>query len=338
MTVKKSFGKNPDNFYLNVQLPWARRQTPKECRFNSPQCEGAMFRKAWELGRESVASFINDGALSRGAAIAFYAVTSIGPLLLIAVAIAGLAFGQDAARGAIASQLSGLMGQQSAELLQNVIRSASGKSSGIFASALGVVTLLLTASGMFGEIQSALNAIWEADPKGSTVYRLLRARAASLGLVVALGFLLLVSLVISAGLSALNVYVNAYLPFGHFILQAVNFLISFALISVLFAAIYKVLPDKDLEWRDVLAGAVVTAFLFSIGKFLIGLYIGSSAVASSYGAAGALIVALLWIYYSAQIFLLGAEFTKVYARHQGSQQPVRQATNMNEAARQTNLL
>jgi membrane protein len=313
-------------------------ELPREYRFNSPQCEGAMFRKAWELGRESVASFINDGALSRGAAIAFYAVTSIGPLLLIAVAIAGLAFGQDAARGAIANQLSGLMGQQSAELLQNAIRSASGKSSGIFASALGVVTLLLTASGMFGEIQSALNAIWEADPKGSTVYRLLRARAASLGLVVALGLLLLVSLVISAGLSVLSAYVNAYRPVGHFILQAVNFVISFALISVLFAAIYKVLPDKDLEWRDVLVGAVVTAVLFSIGKFLIGLYIGSSAVASSYGAAGALIVALLWIYYSAQIFLLGAEFTKVYARHQGSQQPVRQATNMNEAARQTNLL
>jgi membrane protein len=330
MTVKKSFGKNPDNFYLNVQLPWARRRTPKECRFNSPQREGAVFGKACELGRESVASFINDGALSRGAAIAFYAVTSIGPLLLIAVAIAGLAFGQDAARGAIASQLSGLMGQQSAELLQNVIRSASGKSSGIFASALGVVTLLLTASGMFGEIQSALNVIWGADPKGSTVYRLLRARAASLGLVVALGFLLLVSLVISAGLSVLSAYVNAYRPVGHFILQAVNFVISFALISVLFAAIYKVLPDKDLEWRDVLVGAVVTALLFSIGKFLIGLYIGSSAVASSYGAAGALIVALLWIYYSAQIFLLGAEFTKVYARHHGSQQLVPQAADMND--------
>jgi membrane protein len=214
------------------------------------------------------------------------------------------------------------MGQQSAELLQNVIRSASGKPSGVFASAFGVITLLVTASGVFGEMQSALNAIWKADPKGGTVSRLLRARAASLGLVAALGFLLLVSLVISAGLSALSEYMNAYLPFGHFILQAVNFLISFALISVLFAAIYKVLPDKDLEWRDVLVGAVVTAFLFSIGKFLIGLYIGSSAVASSYGAAGALIVALLWIYYSTQIFLLGAEFTKVYAHHHGSQQPV----------------
>src|ERR1700730_15564353 len=287
-------------------------------RFNSPQREGAMFGKAWGLGKESVASFINDEALRRGAAIAFYAVTSIGPVLLIGVAISGLPFAQDAARGAISSQLSGLMGQPSAELLQNVIKSASGKSSGIFASALGVITLLVAASGMFGEIQSARNAIWGADPKGSTVYRLLRARAASLGLVVALGFLLLVSLVISAGLSVLSAYVNAYRPVGHFILQAMNFVISFALISVLFAAIYKVLPDKDLEWRDVLVGAVVTAVLFSIGKFLIGLYIGSSAVASSYGAAGALIVALLWIYYSAQIFLLGAEFTKVYARHHGS--------------------
>jgi membrane protein len=147
--------------------------------------------------------------------------------------------------------------------------------------------------------------------------------------VAALGFLLLVSLVISAGLSALSEYVNAHLPFGHLILQAVNFLISFALNSVLFAAIYKVLPDKDLEWQDVLVGAVVTAFLFSIGKFLIGLYIGSSAVASSYGAAGALIVALLWIYYSTQIFLLGAEFTKVYAHHHGSQQLVPQAADIN---------
>jgi membrane protein len=163
-------------------------------------------------------------------------------------------------------------GEPSGELLQNV----TGKSSGIFASALGVITLLVTASGMFGEMQSALNAMWKVDPKGSTVSRLLRARAASLGLVAALGFLLLGSLVISAGLLALSEDVNAYLPFGHFILQAMNFLISFALLAVLFAAIYKMLPDKDLEWRDVLIGAVVTALLFSIGKFLIGLYIGAA--------------------------------------------------------------
>ena len=166
--------------------------------------------------------------------------------------------------------------------------------------------------------------------RATTVSRLIRARAASLGLVAALGFLLLVSLVISALLSALGQEINAYIPFGHFILQALDLLISFALISVLFAAIYKVLPDKELKWRDVLVGAVATAFLFSIGKFLIGLYIGSSAVSSSYGAAGALIVVLLWIYYSAQIFLLGAEFTKVYAHHHGSQQLVPQAADINE--------
>lgn len=293
-----------------------------------------MFRKAWELIKESFTSFINDEALTRGAAIAFYTVTSIGPVLLIVVAIAGLAFGQDAARGAIVAQLGGLMGQQSAELLQNAVKSASGKSSGILASALGVITLIVTASGVFGEMQSALNTIWKAEPKGTTVSRLVRARIASLGLVAALGFLLLVSLVISAALSALSGHINAHLPFGHLILQALNFLISFALISVLFAAIYKVLPDTDLAWRDVLVGAVVTAFLFSVGKFLIGLYIGSSAVASSYGAAGALIVVLLWIYYSAQIFLLGAEFTKVYASHYGTQQAAPASASVHERDRQ----
>jgi membrane protein len=292
-----------------------------------------VFRKAWRLVRESVTSFIEDEALSRGAAIAFYTVTSIGPVLLIVVAIAGLAFGQDAARGAIVAQLSGLMGQQSAELLQSALRGAANKSSGFWASAVGLVTLLITASGVFGEMQSALNAIWKAEPKGTTVSRLIRARAASLGLVAALGFLLLVSLVISALLSALAQEINAYIPFGHFILQALDLLISFALISVLFAAIYKVLPDKKLKWRDVFVGAVATAFLFSIGKFLIGLYIGSSAVSSSYGAAGALIVVLLWIYYSAQIFLLGAEFTKVYAGYHGRQETA--PANVDERGRKS---
>ena len=183
------------------------------------------------------------------------------------------------------------------------------------------MTLVVAASGVFGEMQSALNAFWKVAPRGTTVSRLIRARAASLGLVAALGFLLLVSLVISAGLSALGSYINAFLPFADFILEGLNFLISFVLISVLFAAIYKVLPDKRLAWRDVLVGAVATSLLFTLGKFLIGLYIGSSAIASSYGAAGALILVLLWVYYSAQIFLLGAEFTKVYASHRGSHRP-----------------
>ncbi len=191
-----------------------------------------------------------------------------------------------------------MMGRESADLLQNAIKSAADTSSGVLATVVGLFTLVVAASGVFGEMQSALNAFWKVEPRGTTVSRLIRARAASLGLVAALGFLLLVSLVISAGLTALGKYINAYLPFADFILEGLNFLISFVLISVLFAAIYKVLPDKRLEWWDVLVGAVATALLFTLGKFLIGLYIGSSAIASSYCAAGALILVLLWVYYS----------------------------------------
>ena len=272
----------------------------------------------WTLLKESVDSFISDEALTRGAAIAFYTVTSIGPVLFIVVAIAGLAFGEEAARGAIAEQLGGLMGRQSADLLQTAIQNAATKTTGFLATMIGLVTLIITASGVFTEMQSTLNIIWKAEPRGTTVTRLIRARAASLGLVGALGFLLLVSLVISTLLSALSTYINTYLTFGHLILQTLAFLVSFGLISLLFGAIYKVLPDRTIAWHDVMIGAVVTALLFTIGKLLISLYIGSSTVASSYGAAGSLIVVLLWIYYSAQIFLFGAEFTKVYASRHGS--------------------
>jgi len=264
--------------------------------------------------KQTVLSFINDEALSRGAAIAFYTVTSIAPVLLIVIAIAGLAFGRDAAENAITEQLSGLMGQQTAEVLQTAVRSASNTSSGVIATIIGVITLIVTASGVFGEMQTALNAIWKAKPKGTTVSRLIRARAASLGLVAVLGFLLMVSLVVSTMLTAFGNYLDSILPFGKVILTVLNVVVSLVLISFLFAAIYKVLPDRDLTWRDVAIGAVVTAVLFTVGKSLISWYIGSSAVASSFGAAGALIVLLLWVYYSAQIFLLGAEFTKVYAR------------------------
>lgn len=276
--------------------------------------------ETWKLLKDTVLSFIDDEALSRGAAIAFYTVTSIAPVLLIVIAIAGLAFGRDAAQNAITAQLSGLMGQQTAEVLQSAVASAAGKSSGIVATVVGIITLFATASGVFGEMQSALNAIWKVQPTGTTVSRLIRARAASLGLVAALGFLLMVSLVVSAALAAFANQINSILPFGRLLLSGLNFVVSLTLISVLFAAIYKVLPDRHLEWHDVGVGAVVTAVLFTIGKALIGLYIGSSAVASSYGAAGALIILLLWVYYSAQIFLLGAEFTKVYANRHGSKQ------------------
>ena len=253
----------------------------------------------------------------RGAAIAFYTVTSIAPLLLIVIAVAGLVFGEDAAQGAITAQLGGLMGQQTAEVLQSAVANAATKSSSIIATIIGFVTVLVTASGVFVEMQSSLNAIWKAELQGTTLSRWIRARAASIGLVAALGFLLMVSLLVSAGLTAFGNYLNSILPFGELILTALNTVISVGLLSVLFAAIYKVLPDRHLEWGDVMVGAVVTALLFTIGKSLIGWYIGSSAVASTYGAAGALMVLLLWVYYTAQIFLLGAEFTKVYASRHG---------------------
>ena len=212
------------------------------------------------------------------------------------------------------------MGQQTAEVLQAAVASAANKSSGLLATIIGIVTLIATASGVFGEMQAALNSIWKAKPRDTTMSRLIRARVISLGLVGALGFLLLVSLAVSAALTAFSSYLDTVFPSGKLILPMLNFVVSLALLAVLFAAIYKVLPDRHLQWRDVIIGAVVTAVLFTIGKSLIGWYIGSSAVASSYGAAGGLIVLLLWVYYSVQTFLLGAEFTKVYANRHGSKQ------------------
>jgi membrane protein len=274
--------------------------------------------KGWTLLKDAVLAFIDDEALSRGAAMAFYAVTALAPVMLIVISIAGIAFGEDAARNALTGQFQSLMGKQSADLLQSAVEAAGKESSGIIGTAVGVVTLLITASGVFGEMQSALNTIWKSAPAGATVSRLIRARIASLGLVAALGFLMIISLVISAALNALSYYINAILPFGTLILSTLNEVISFALIAVLFGAIYKVLPEENLRWSDVMIGAVVTTVLFGIGKSLIGLYLGSSAVASTYGAAGGLMLVMLWTYYSSQVFLLGAEFTKVYARSRGS--------------------
>ena len=279
---------------------------------------GPLLSRSWALVKEAVLCFIEDNALSRGASIAFYMVTSIAPVLIIVIAIAGTAFGDAAAQGAITSDLSGLIGSQSAQLLQSVVESASGRFSGVVATTLGLATLLVTASGVFGEMQAALNAIWRVPPQRTTVLNYLKSRAASLGLVSALGFLVLVSLVVSGVLSAVGSYLDFYHPLEHFLLTTANEVISFLLTAVLFAAIYKILPDTRLEWGDVLMGGVSSAVLFEIGKSLIALYIASSTLVSSYGAATGLFVLLLWIYYSAEIFLLGAEFTKAYATTRGS--------------------
>jgi membrane protein len=278
-----------------------------------------MFGKIWDLIKDTVSGFMADEALSRAAAIAYFTIFSIAPLLLVVIAIAGLVFGHEAAQAAIMGQFSGLMGKGSGDALAAMLQSAGSQSqkSGTIATIIGVVTLLITASGAFGEIQSSLNKIWEAEPKAG-LSRLVRARIASMGLVMTLGFLLVVSLAVSAGLAALGHWIEGFFPGAKVLMAVVNFGITLVLLSAVFAAIYKFLPDKPIAWRDVAVGAIATAVLFTIGKSLIGLYIGSSKVAESYGTAGSLIVILVWIYYSTLTFLLGAEFTRAYAQRFGS--------------------
>ena len=242
----------------------------------------------------------------------------MAPTLLVVIAVAGLVFGEDAAQGAIVNQLGGLMGQQTAEALQAMIRSASDRLSGTLATLVGLGTILLAISGVFGEVQSALNAIWKVKPGQSTTTRLVRARLASLGLVIAFGFVLMVSLAVSAALAALSTFLQGVFPAMEAALAVVDFMLSIILLAALFAAVYKVLPDTPIAWRDVAVGAVFATLLFAGGKYLIALYVGGSDIASSFGAAGALIVLLLWIFYSAQIFLLGAEFTRAWACVYGS--------------------
>jgi membrane protein len=286
-----------------------------------PQSKKGPFAKLISVGRTAFTSFLADEALTRGAAIAFYAVTSIAPVLLIVIAIAGLFFGREAASNAIVAQLSSLMGRDSATLLQDAVNNASTPTQGLIASVVGVTTLLVTASGVFSEMQSALNVIWKTEAHAGTISRLVRARTASLGLVAALGFLLLVSLVVSTAITALADYLDRAVPFGHAIVALINVIVSYVLVAFMFAAIYKILPDRHLEWRNVILGGMITAFLFNIGKFLISFYLGTSAIGSTYGAAGSLVIILLWIYYSAQLFLLGAEFTKAHAYHYHGYRP-----------------
>ena len=272
----------------------------------------------WRLLTGTVDGYIDDDAFSRGAAIAYFTLFSLAPVLLLVIAVAGLVFGQDAAQGAVVDQLSGLMGRETAEAMQAMIRSASDRMTGLVATGIGVVTILLAASGVFGEVQSALNAIWKAQSRRSTMSRLLRARLASFGLVITLGFVLMVSLALSAALTALGNFLKYTFPAAEVAVQVADLAISFMLISGMFAIMYKVLPDTPIRWRDVAVGAFAATGLFEGGKYLIALYIGQSNVASSFGAAGALIVLLLWIFYSTQIFLLGAEFTRAWAHLYGA--------------------
>jgi membrane protein len=287
----------------------------------------------WSLLKATVLGFIADDALSRGASIAYYTLFSLAPVLLIVIAVAGSVFGSEAAQGAIVSQLSGLMGRKTAEALQTMIESASRPREGLWATLIGLVVIVIAASGVFGEVQAALNAVWKAKPRTSTVSRLVRARIASLGLVIAFGFVLMVSLAVSAALQALSTWLAGVFPAREVALQVLDFVISIGLMWGMFAAMYKVLPDTPVAWRDVAIGALATTGLFQGGKYLIALYIGQSDIASSFGAAGALIVLLLWIFYSAQIFLLGAEFTRAFATLYGSHRGGRQGAGLSNPRR-----
>jgi membrane protein len=284
----------------------------------------------WQVSKAAIEGWKADFASSMGAALAYYTVFSIAPLLVIVIAIAALAFGHATAQQEIMAQARDLIGDQGAEALQAMLASARKPGQGIFAGALSFIALVFGAIGVFNELESDLNRIWKVDTtRRSGLWGLVRGRLLSFGMVITIGFILLVSLAVSAGLAAWGNYWSGMFAGIEVLLQAANFAVSLGVITISFAFIYKFLPQTHIEWREVWVGAAVTALLFTIGKFLIGLYLGKSTVASSYGAAGSLVLLLLWVYYSAQIFLLGAEFTRVYADRRGrrSRGPVNEASS-----------
>jgi membrane protein len=281
-------------------------------------------KELWPLVKESVAAWLTDRAASMGAALAYYTAFSIAPLLIIAIAVAGLVFGRDAAQEAVVGQLQGLLGDAGGSAIEEILKSTADFGSSVLGLVIGISALVVAATTAFVELQDDLDRIWKAEPRaGSGILNLIRSRLLSFGMVLFIGFLLAVSLVLSAGVAALGNFMFGKLEL---LLHVLTFLVSFGITTLLFAMIYKVLPNVKIDWEDVWIGAAITALLFEIGKVLIGLYIGKSSVASSFGAAGPFVVLMLWIYYSTQIFLLGAEFTFAYA-HRGQSKAREEDTN-----------
>ncbi|MBT2300736.1 YihY/virulence factor BrkB family protein [Variovorax paradoxus] len=277
-------------------------------------------KQLFDLCRKAVMAWVDDYAPSMGAAISYYTIFSLAPLLVIVIAIAGALFGREAAQGQIVAQISGLVGREGAVAVESMLRSVDEPGKGLVAGLISVVVLLIGATTVFAELQSALDRIWHVPEreKPSGVWAVLRARLLSFGLILGLAFLLMVSLLVSAALAAFGSWFGGLMPGWELMLQALNILISLGIITVLFAMIFKLMPTARIAWRDVWIGAAVTAVLFELGKLAIGLYLGKSGVNESFAAAGSLVVLVAWVYYAAQIFLLGAEFTKVYANEHGS--------------------
>jgi membrane protein len=278
------------------------------------------FKALFQLSKAAFTSWQSDYAPSMGAALSYYTVFSIAPLLVIVIAVAGLVFGQEAAHADIMEQAGGLLGENGAKAIEGMLASAQKPKQGTLASLLGILAMIVGATTVFAELESNLNRIWKVETqKVSGLWHFIRTRLLSIGMVLAIGFLLIVSLVVSSAIAVWGKYWSGWFEGMELLLHIVNFVVSVGVITVLFALIYRFLPRIAIGWGDVWIGALVTSLLFSFGKFLIGLYVGKSGMESSYGAAGALVVLLVWVYYSSQIFLLGAEFTKVYAQHHGSQ-------------------
>jgi membrane protein len=286
-------------------------------------------RALWSVLKKAFIGWWNDNVPRLGASLAYYTLFALSPILIIAVSVAGLVFGPEAVRGEVVGQIQGLVGRQGAEAVQSMLEGVARPSSSILATVIGGLTAFLGATGAFIELQTALNAIWRVKPRpGVSVKAFLVERLISFGLVVAVGFLLLVSLLVSAGLAALNRYLGNAFPGLTVLWEASNVLVSLGVITMLFAMVYKVLPDVRLRWQDVWVGALVTAAFFTIGKQVIGLYLGTSSVASTYGAAASVVVLLIWVYYSAQVVLLGAEFTRHYVEMvRGEPPPEKHATH-----------
>lgn len=287
---------------------------------------GAMrLQEIWSLINTAFSSWKDDYAPSMGAALAYYTLFSIAPLLLIVVSVAGLVFGVEAARGEIFTQLRGLMGDDGAHAVQGLLESVNKPTQGIVGTVIGSLLLIVGATTVFGELQDDLDRIWRAPKQENTgIFSLLRSRLLSFGMILGIGFLLMVSLIFSAALAALTKWWAPIFGGWETLANLINFVLSFGLTTAIFALIYKVMPRVKIQWHDVWIGAAVTSMLFTIGKFLIGLYIGTSGVTSGFGAAASLVVVLLWVYYSAQIFLLGAEFTWAYSHRYGSRKGIPQ--------------
>ncbi len=279
-------------------------------------------RSVWELLKQTARGWSDINAPRLGASLSFYAMLSMAPLLVVCIGLAGLVFGPAAAQGQVAEQVQNVVGSRGGQVVQTLLLESSNLSSGLLAAGVGLFMLLFGASGVFVELRDSLNLVWDARPQGGGGLKgLVRYRFFSFALVLGIGFLLLISLLLSAAIAGAEHFFGRYLPLPAGVLYAVNILVSFSSITVLFALLYKVVPDVDIEWRDVWIGAAVTSLLFSIGKFLIGLYLGKASVGSAYGAAGSLVVFLVWVYYSAQIFFFGAEFTHTFAKRHGSLAP-----------------